>query len=270
MVDASDRSSPTNLRGWLSDVYFPSLIARETEPLLRRLGNRATVDDPVFGRVVGPNALARRLEEVTTWLGMHAATFDRSGFVMGSDRDLTEGTLELAVEGRRVAIPVAVMAERRREREVELRIYHSTKGIRGAHSVRPPLLAQDDETTVPPPVAAYIDALERGDLAAAVGSFENGATVRDAEGQWHPKQEGGGPLEGYCARLIGSDGSPGSGGGARVVKNARADNGRTCVLEYTMLRVRGRDAPPQAGLAVFERGESGLLHALRVYDDIEF
>ena len=57
--------------------------------------------------------------------------------------------------------------------------------------------------------------------------------------------------------------------GIEVLKGARADDGRTCALEYTVVRVHGKPVPPQAGLAVYERGESGLLHAVRVYEDVE-
>ena len=59
------------------------------------------------------------------------------------------------------------------------------------------------------------------------------------------------------------------GPGIEVLKGARADDGRTCALEYTVVRVHGKPVPPQAGLAVYERGESGLLHAVRVYEDVE-
>jgi hypothetical protein len=36
-----------------------------------------------------------------------------------------------------------------------------------------------------------------------------------------------------------------------------------------MVRWGAADLPPQAGLAVYERGNNGLLAAVRVYDDIE-
>ena len=42
-----------------------------------------------------------------------------------------------------------------------------------------------------------------------------------------------------------------------------------CVLEYNCVRWGRYDVPPQAGLAVFERGPDGLLSAARVYDDVE-
>ncbi|WP_432893488.1 hypothetical protein ACQPYH_20190 [Kribbella sp. CA-245084] len=43
---------------------------------------------------------------------------------------------------------------------------------------------------------------------------------------------------------------------------AVTDDGVGCALEYNV------DGPPQAGLAVFERGTDGLLAAVRLYDDI--
>jgi hypothetical protein len=267
MVDALDRGAPSNLRGWLSDVYFPALIARDTHALERRLGDRATLDEPLLGRASGAGSLAGRLGEIAAWLAEHHASFERSGFVLGSDRDVTEGTLTVTVGGRSLDVPVAVVAERRRERAVELRVYHTLQAIRRESTARPPLLDPDEETAVPPPVAAYLDALARGDLEAVVASFEDGAAVRDGRGRAHTKYEGGGPLRVYYADLLRTGQGPDAG--TRVVMNARADDGRACALEYTVVRVRGQDVPPRPGLGVFERGDSGLLHALRVYDDVD-
>ncbi len=266
MVDALDRGAPSNLRGWLSDVYFPALIARETRALERRLGDRATIDEPLFGRASGADSLGHRLGEIATWLADHHASFERSGFVLGSDRDVTEGSLALTVAGGTVDLPVAVVAERRRERAVELRVYHSTHALRQGAG-RQPLLDPDEESAVPPPVAAYVDALARGDLEAVVSSFEDGAALRDARGRSYVKHEVGGTLRPYYEGLV--DAGKGTRGGTRLVTNARADDGRTCALEYTVVSVRGAAAPPRPGLAVFERGESGLLRALRVYEEID-
>jgi hypothetical protein len=265
MTSAPDRGSPSGLRGWLSDVYFTSLATDQVDQLMRRLGDRATVDDPIFGRTSGMPALARYLEEVAAWLTKRSGAFDKLAFVTGSDRDVTEGTLSLTYEGRRVQVPAAIVAERRPEREVELRLYYSTKPIKGTRAVRSPLLPQDDEVAVPPPVAAHLDALAKGDVRAIIAAFENGGTLRDAAGETYTKTEPGGTLDQYYRRLFASS----SSGGLEVLKGARADDGSTCALEYTVVRVHGKNVPPQAGLAVYERGESGLLRTLRVYEDVE-
>lgn len=268
MEDAPERGAPSSLRGWLSEVYFPALVSGEADQLGRRLGERATVDDPIFGRKTGMPALEHYLAEIAAWLGKRQASFDKTAFTMGSDRDVTEGTLGLTFEGKRVTVPVAIVAERRPEREVELRLYYSTKPINGTHAVRSPLLPQDDQVLVPPPVAAHLDALSRGNVAAVVASFENGGVARDPEGGSHHKTEDDGTLRRFYEGLLGA-GAGADGAGIEVLKGARADDGRTCALEYTVVRVHGKPVAPQAGLAVYERGESGLLKAARIYEDVD-
>jgi len=259
----SDRGAPSSLRGPISEVYFPALADSpgSAEQLGRRLGDRATVDDPIFGRTNGMPALARYLDEVAGWLTKRAGAFEKVAYTTGSDRDVTEGTLSLTFEGRRISVPVAVVAERRREREIELRVYYSTRPINGSHAVRSPLLPQDDEVAVPPPVAAHLEALKKGNVAAVDASFEAGGVVRDPSGATHRKDDGS--LQAYYEKLFAGT------AGVDVLKGARADDGRTCALEYTVVAVHGKPVTPQAGLAVYERGESGLLRAVRIYEDVE-
>jgi len=60
-----------------------------------------------------------------------------------------------------------------------------------------------------------------------------------------------------------------AGGGIRLEQCAVTDDGVRCALEYNCLRWGSHDLPPQAGLAVYERGADGLLAAVRAYDDVE-
>jgi hypothetical protein len=266
MTDVPERAPPSSssLRGWLSDVYLTALVSGLAEPLVKRLGDRATVDDPIFGRVSGMPALAGYLEEIATWLTSREGDFQKTAFTMGSDRDVTEGSLSLTYEGKRAKVPVAIVAERRREREIEVRLYYSTKPIRGAHAVRSPLLSQG-EVVIPPAVTDHLAALSRGDAQGVLATFEAGGTLRDSGGLIYTKDEGG-ELRRYYESLV----SPGADGGkgVEILPGARADDGRTCVVEYTIVRVRGKAVPPQAGLAVYERGETGLLRGVRVYEDV--
>src|SRR6516164_3369269 len=104
MEEAPERGAPSSLRGWLSEVYFPALVSAEADQLGRRLGERATVDDPIFGRKAGMPALEQFLEEIASLPEKRQAAFDRTAFTMGSDRDVTEGTLGLTFEGKRVTL----------------------------------------------------------------------------------------------------------------------------------------------------------------------
>jgi hypothetical protein len=60
-----------------------------------------------------------------------------------------------------------------------------------------------------------------------------------------------------------------AGGGLVLQHCAVTDDGKTCALKYNCVRWGSHDLPPQAGIAVCERGQDGLLAAARVYDDIE-
>ena len=99
MKGVSDRGGSSGLHGRLSEVYFPALVAAQTAALAQRLGDRATIDDPLFGRASGMAEIAPRLAEIASWLAVHDAAFDNFGFVTGSDRDVTEGALALTVNG---------------------------------------------------------------------------------------------------------------------------------------------------------------------------
>ena len=47
------------------------------------------------------------------------------------------------------------------------------------------------------------------------------------------------------------------------------DDGARCAVEYNCVRWGDRELPPQAGVAVYERGADDRLTAVRLYDDVE-
>jgi hypothetical protein len=60
-----------------------------------------------------------------------------------------------------------------------------------------------------------------------------------------------------------------NGGGIALEHCAVADDGRSCALEYNVVRWGRTDLPPEAGLAVYVRGPNGRLASARVYDDAD-
>ena len=69
-------------------------------------------------------------------------------------------------------------------------------------------------------------------------------------------------------RLPGFVGDP-HGSGVELERCALTDDGRACALEYNVVAWGGTPVPPQAGLAVYVRGDDGRLTAARIYDDAE-
>jgi hypothetical protein len=264
MAGLAGRGAPLNLRGRLSDVYFPALLAADAGSLSRRLGDKATLDDPMFGATSGAAGIERALSRATQWLVRHGATFEKRGLVVGSDREVTEGTLSLEAGGERIDLPVAVVAEKRREREVDLRLYYSTRAFADAPSLRGSTLA-DENVVVPAPVAAHLDALSRADLGAMVASFERDAMLRAPDGSLYGGSSSHAPLGDYFKSLI----AVGPQGGTTFCRSARADDGNACALECAVVRLRGHEVPRHGILLVYERGDSGLLRGVRLYGNID-
>jgi hypothetical protein len=60
-----------------------------------------------------------------------------------------------------------------------------------------------------------------------------------------------------------------AGGGILLEHCTVTEDGVRTALEFNAVRWGGKDLPPQAGIAVYERGTTGrIAHAL-VYDDVE-
>jgi hypothetical protein len=61
----------------------------------------------------------------------------------------------------------------------------------------------------------------------------------------------------------------GGGGGIGLQYCTVTDDGAACALEYNAVRWGQVEFTPQAGVAVYERGETGKLAAARIYDDVD-
>jgi hypothetical protein len=263
MAVFADRDDSSRLKGRLSKVIVPALLSNDLNQLLRRLGDRATFDDPQFGRATGGTALSGTISRVSSWLTEHSGVFEATSSLAGPEHDVTDGVVSLQYGERTVFLPIAVMVEKGREREIEIRLYYSLKAIRAEGPPRiAPLPLHDEALSLPPPLSAYLEAVSRGDLEQIAANFESGATLSAGDGTVYSQEADGPSMKEYFSRLVSSE------GGTTMSKRARVDDGRACAIEYVTTRLRGRDVVSIAGLAVYERGDSGLLRAVRSYDDV--
>ena len=241
----------SNLRGWLSDVYYRALVDGQADKLAIRLGEKASVDDPAFGHAAGLAELTALIEKQAAWLKEHSADFFRGRFTTGADRDVTEGTLRFELERRKYELPVAIVAERRRSREVDVRLYFDPSLVLGKETpVRALSLAASDPL-LPPVVAELIAAINKGDAPRIRTAIEDDIELRDARG--------------VASRAVGAVDvlvAP-SKHGWRAVAIGAADDGRVCAVECCWIR----EGATRAGLLAFERGESGSISAIHLYGE---
>lgn len=241
---SDERGSASTLKGRLADVYVPALVEGALQALSRRLGNRATIDDPLFGRASTLSSIDPMLEKFATHF--KDATYRHVASTTGVDRDVAEGVL--SKDGQDT--PIAIVAERRRLREIELRVYYASG--QSERRSRAPVLEAVSDATVPQVVLHVLEALRKGAVERVVAAFEEHSRFVDPNGKAFDKRDGamGNWVSGVGNRF-------------QFAPCGAADDGRHCCVEAVMTRKPAGDPEPAA--LTFERGDSGLLRELRLY-----
>jgi len=246
-------------------VYYAALLGGSERALAARLGDRATIYDPVLGAASGLAAIQEHLGKLVRWLRDARGSYVHRHEVIGVGRDVTEGLLSLGpADGPAVELPVACVMQRKKERQADLRVYHATLPLGRWQAPRAVRRAEDDYVLASD-VAEHLAALRLGDADALVASFESEGHLRDGAGRVHPREGGHGTLRQFYVATLQNE--RGANDWVPIVR-ATADDGRSCAVEYTTERLRGGETAPKEGLIVFERGDSGLFRSVRIYDEL--
>jgi len=245
--------------------YYEGILADEPDALVRSFAARQPVlDDPRVGYVEGTKELRAFATGTAEWLRERDAVIENVALTRTPSRTVEEVVLNLlADDGRRVELPVAVVSDRNPDRTLKvIRVYHSTWPLTGEHRVRPPLLPADPALHAEGTPGAYQRALAEGDLEGIVASFEPDGYAREPSGAAY-LHRGTEALRDLYAHMFAN------GGGIGLEHCTLTDDGVRCAIEYNGVRWGNTEIPPQAGVAIYERGGSGLLAAARIYDDVE-
>ena len=245
--------------------YYEGIIADEPDALVRSFAARQPVlDDPRVGYVEGTRELRSFASGTVDWLRERDAVVENVALTRTPTRTIGEVVLRLiADDGGRVELPVAVVSDRNPDRTLKvIRVYHSMWPLTGEHRVRPPLLPADPGLHAEGTPGDYQRALAEGDLVGIVATFEPDGYAREPSGAAY-LHRGSEALRELYAHLFAN------GGGIGLEHCTLTDDGVRCVIEYNCVRWGASEIPPQAGVAVYERGSGGLLSAARIYDDVE-
>jgi hypothetical protein len=200
---------------------------------------------------------------MTSWLAARKVDVEHVNFCIADPRGIEEVVLHLDGDDGRIALPLALAADHdERERIVEMRLYFSSWQLTGRHTNRPPLLQPDPDLQVPDVVGEYQRALASGDVDAILAAFEPDGSMREPAGDAYVHR-GTDELRALYERFFSN------GGGIPLEHCTVSDDGRACALEYNVVAWGRTAMPPEAGIAVYVRGDSGRLAAARVYDDSE-
>ncbi len=245
--------------------FFDGLMTGEVDALLESFAGVPELHHPVRGRIRGERAFRRLVADMTAWVRERHLTVEVVNFLVTDPRGVEELVLQLDGDGGRVGLPVALVADRDAdERILELRFYFSTWPLTGRHANRPPLLQPDPDLDLggPDVVGEYQRALAAGDVEAVLATFEPDGAMREPAGDVYVHR-GTEELRALYTLFF-------SGGGGIPLEHCTVtDDGRACALEYNVVAWGRTELPPEAGVAVYVRGDSGRLAAARVYDDTD-
>jgi hypothetical protein len=147
--------------------YFTGLMAGEPGALIESFAAEPELYDPVRGRVKGTRAFEAFVTEMNAWLVRCNVSVEDVEHVVTERHGFEEVVLHLDGQTGRVALPLALVADRQPDGRIdELRIYSSKWGLTGRHTHRPPLLQPDPELRESDVVAEYQRALAAGDVDA--------------------------------------------------------------------------------------------------------
>jgi hypothetical protein len=244
-----------------TETYLETLLTGDRYRLLGNFAAEPAIDDPLGGRVRDVGAFNRFFDERQAWLVERQAGVELLRTTCIDQRSVCEYLLQLDLPGKQIELPVAVVGELTAHNRLRaLRVYHSQWPLIGAHRVRPPLLSLDPALKITDVIAEYQKALHDGDIPGIVATFEEDGYFREPAGGEYFYRGRARLLEIMTLLL--------SSGGIHLQHCTATDDGVACAIEFNAVRFGPHDLQPQAGVAVYERGPSGRLHAARVYDDV--
>ena len=171
-----------------------------------------------------------------------------------------EFILCLDYKDREIDLPVGLVADCSKGKISAIRIYHSTWPFTGKHMIRAPLLEPAEKLNEPEIVMQYTSALQNGDAKTIISLFEEEGYVREPSGSKYKHTGKKGQEEFYIPAL--------EAGGISLKHCTATFDGTRTAVEYICNGWGNLKLKPQAGIAVYELGRTGLLFAARIYDDV--
>jgi hypothetical protein len=263
-LDAAKVTDPT-------ESYLPLLVAGDADGVLALFGNNEPViEDPRAGRVTGVEGVRRFVAEATAFWAEGSTTVLHLRTTRSEVRTVSEDILSYQKEDWHngvLELPVAVVASVDSDQAVTaLHVYFTNWPFNGRHSIRRAFVSPEAGAHHTDIVARYVEeGLMAGDVSAILNTQDADLYFREPSGP--PYVHWGRAAVGkFFEGLFGQ-------GPAHLEPNTVTDDGRCSIMEFSVFGWNGEQWPEekhQAGLAVYERGESGLLRAIRLYDDVQF
>ena len=244
--------------------YYDGLMSGEHEALIRSFAGEPVLHDPLHGRIKGVRAFEWYVTALKALLARQNMSFDPVDDVHHrGGAQFEEVVLHLDGQDGRVEVPVAIVADRESDGRLD-RAARLPQHVAGAGPPRaPPAHAAARAGGSPVGRRGRVPARARGRRRRRDRGDVRARRLRPRARRRPVRPQ----RKRRAARLLRALFS--NGGGIPLEHCAMLDNGRACALEYNVVRWGRTELSPEAGVAVYVRGESGKLAAARIYDDAD-
>lgn len=232
--------------------------ANAEEAFVSELKEVVSLDDPRFGRF-SVDELASYYAKFQALIKDYEAKIEEVNSIELADSQVEELQLYLQKKDQTIRLPVAVVYDYS-DQGLHVRLYFSNGPIDQTHRDRAAMLAANPDLTLPGPIARYQKAFAQGNVDAMLDSVEPTATVREPGGGTFGPSPGQTSLKDFYTFLF-------SFGGGIVLQRCNAiTNGKSCAIEYNVLKVGNNTYSPKPGIGIYDFNKNKVTGA-RLYDD---
>ena len=239
--------------------YFTVLKKEDIDNLSSILNNESIMYTPFEGKIIGRNDIKNYFIIQKEWLNSKKAKIDVINTIDNNNRIVIEFVIFFNKQGKLIELPVVAVLDIDNSSINSIRIYHSTWPLTGKHTVIKPILEPEEILDEPDIISMYMQGIKNADKEFVLSLFEEKAYVQEPSGSKF-RHQGKAEREKFYSFTLDK-------GGVHLKYCASTFDGKHFAVEYVFDEWGDKKFEPQAGIAIYEIGESGKIAAVRIYDD---
>ena len=239
--------------------YFTILTKEDIDNLSSVLNKDCLLYSPLDGEIKGRNNIKNYIINQKEWLISKKAKVDVINTIDNDNRIVIELVINYNKQDILIELPVGVVLDIENKSINNIRIYHSTWPITGEHVIIKPILEPEKLRDEPDIISLYMQGIKNADKDFVLSLFEENAYVQEPSGLKFRHYGKTGREKFYNMTL--------RNGGVPLKHCTSTYDGKHFAVEYIFDEWGHKKFEPQAGITVYEIGESGKIAAVRIYDD---
>ena len=239
--------------------YFTILKKEDIESLSSILDDNSIMYTPLDGKIIGRDNIKKYILRQKEWLNTKKAKVEVINSIDITNRIIIEFIIYLNKDDKEIELPIVAVLDIENYFISSIRIYHSTWPLTGKHIVIKPILEPEDHLDEPDIISLYMEGIKNADKEFVLSLFEDKAYIQEPSGSKF-RHYGKAGREKFYSYALDKGGVP--------LKHCTATfDGKHFAVEYVFDEWGDNKFEPQAGIAIYEIGESGKIAAVRIYDD---